>query len=106
MESKTGKNIKGGAGGSEGADDDHGGDDEGEGDYKDGDNLVKCCWTLAVADPLVHPSALLPMLRCSILHKDIQTTMCLYFNICCIFMSRCQDHNFASCFRLHLNAFH
>ena len=47
----------------------------------------KCCWTLAVADPLVNPSALLPMLRCSILHKDIQTTMCLYFNICCIFMS-------------------
>ena len=41
MESKTGKNIKGGAGGSEGADDDHGGDDEGEGDYKDGDNLVR-----------------------------------------------------------------
>ena len=32
---------EGGVGDSDGADDDHGGHDEGEGDYKDGDNLVR-----------------------------------------------------------------
>ena len=32
---------EGGVGGSDGADDDHGGHDEDEGDYKDGDNLVR-----------------------------------------------------------------
>ena len=32
---------EGGVGGSDGADDDHGGHDECEGDYKDGDNLVR-----------------------------------------------------------------
>ena len=32
---------EGGAGGSEGADDDHSGDDASEGDYKDGDNLIR-----------------------------------------------------------------
>ena len=67
---------EGGAGGSEGADDDHGGDDASEGDYKDGDNLIRSVQVLldtgssGPTSPSINSAADAQMLNPSQGHSD------------------------------------